>query len=390
MSEPSTSQRSPIPITLITGFLGSGKTTLLLNLLPQLPHGYRLAFVKNELGDTTVDSQLASQSGIEVTKELEGGCICCNLTGQLDDALETLAAKGVERIVVETSGSAFPATLAMAINELSLKTLGRYVLDGVVSVIDVMNWKGYEDTSYTARQQARYTDLIVLNKWEEAGEEKLDDVLERLGALELGVSGEDIGKVKSQKGWVDKEVLLGLDSSMAKTMASGEALSGPESNKERRHDNSRHDSEVEVLTVTLKSENQNMVLNMEAFEKLLASAPKDEVYRIKAIARASEAPKSSDGKVTTPGDSSDGIHGYILNWAFGRWTFTAMEMQSRRFESNDLQSAPERETSNTVLQMTMIFARFESAKWERRLKAGGIIEPLEKSCPFDLRVKLSG
>ena len=346
--------------------------------------------MKNELGDTAVDSQLASQSGIEVTKELEGGCICCNLTGQLDDALETLAAKGIERIVVETSGSAFPATLVMAINELSAKTPGRYTLDGVVSVIDVMNWRGYEDTSYTARLQARYTDLIVLNKWEEAGERKLDDVLERLGALELGVSGEDTAKVKSQKGWVDKEVLLGLDSNMAKIMTTGEAIRELQSKEEHHHNESSHDSEVEVLTVMLKSNSMDAMLNMDAFEKLLTSAPKDEVYRIKAIARASEAPKSSDGTLATTADSPDGIHDYILNWAFGRWTFTAMKLEPQRSESNDVQPAVQGAMSNIVLRMTMIFARFESVKWEKRLKAGGIIEPQDKSCPFDLRVKING
>lgn len=86
--------------------------------------------------------------------------------GQIGEALEELQAQVTpDRIVIETSGSAFPATLAMEINRISRKT-GDYVLDGVVSAIDVENWQGYEDTSVTARLQAKYTDLIVFNKYE--------------------------------------------------------------------------------------------------------------------------------------------------------------------------------------------------------------------------------
>lgn len=159
---------APVPITIITGFLGSGKTTLILNLIPQLRAtnpDYKLALLKNEFGDLAVDSQLASSNAISGVREMLNGCICCNLVGQLSEALKELQAQVTpDRIVIETSGSAFPATLALEINRIARKT-GQYVLDGVVSVIDVENWQGYEDTSVTARLQAKYTDLIVFNKY---------------------------------------------------------------------------------------------------------------------------------------------------------------------------------------------------------------------------------
>src|SRR5712664_1261851 len=102
----------PIPITIITGFLGSGKTTILLHLIPQLPPNYRLALLKNEFGDIAVDSQLATTKSISGVRELLNGCICCNLVGQLGDALIQLRDEmQPDRIVIETSGSAFPATL---------------------------------------------------------------------------------------------------------------------------------------------------------------------------------------------------------------------------------------------------------------------------------------
>ncbi|KPI39765.1 putative GTP-binding protein YjiA [Cyphellophora attinorum] len=210
----------PIPITIITGFLGSGKTTLILNLLPQLPTNYRVALLKNEFGDLAVDTQLASSKSISGVRELLNGCICCNLVGQLGDALFQLRdTVDPARIIVETSGSAFPATLAMEINRISNENSGMFVLDGVISVIDVENWKGYDDVSPTARMQARYTDLIIFNKWELVSERRFDEALDRVGDLEVQTPW-----VKSVKGWVDKEVVLGIDGAMIRQEGIREAI----------------------------------------------------------------------------------------------------------------------------------------------------------------------
>lgn len=250
-----------IPITIITGFLGSGKTStlrphshpnpttapntrtqaLILNLLPQLPPTYKLALLKNEYGDLAIDSALASSSAISGVQELLNGCICCNLVGQLSDALDTLATDiQPDRIVIETSGSAFPATLAMEVNRLGRES-GRYVLDGVMSVVDVENWGGYEDTSFTAKMQARYTDLIVLNKWELCSERRLEDVEDKI--LELEVEPQ-IPRTKSRKGWVDKEVVFGLDARLAGLVEED----GKKEEHVHGHDHD-HASEIEVLRV---------------------------------------------------------------------------------------------------------------------------------------------
>ncbi|KAG6986404.1 hypothetical protein G7Y79_00101g101490 [Physcia stellaris] len=222
-----------IPITIITGFLGSGKTTLILNLIPQLPKDYRLALLKNEFGDVAIDSQLASSSSISGVKELLNGCICCNLVGQLGDALETLR-NDVKpaRIIIETSGSAFPATLAMEVNRLG----GRQV-----------------------------------------------------------VIRSTIANVKSDRGRVDMSLLLGLDSTLAKDITLQAPLDVQEAHShEHKAD---HQSEVEVLSVTLSSKGgKTSAVNLETLETFLLSAPKDEIYRIKAIVAASRPPASSGGK----------------------------------------------------------------------------------------------
>ena len=360
---------APIPITIITGFLGSGKTTLILNLIPQLPKDYKLALLKNEFGDLAIDSQLASSSAIGGVQELLNGCICCNLVGQLGDALETLRTDvNPDRIIIETSGSAFPATLAMEVNRLSKET-GNYTLDGVVVVIDVENWKGYEDTSVTARMQARYTDLIVFNKWENVSERKYEDCLDRIGDLELQVAN-----VKSDRGRVDLDLLLGLDSALARKLSTNTDIYVVDEHVHEHDPN--HQSEVEVLSITLSVATQNPVgVDLGALERFLSTAPKDEIYRIKAILSASQVPSSSEKATHERFPASTRLDRYILNWAFGRWTFTPLKSAVPVAALPTLpQSRDEKQDTNEedepVLRMTIILARFEADKWKKRLDIG--------------------
>ncbi|KAH0557193.1 hypothetical protein GP486_005020 [Trichoglossum hirsutum] len=379
---------SPIPITIITGFLGSGKTTLILNLIPQLPKSYRLALLKNEFGDLAVDSQLASSQAISGVQELVGGCICCNLVGQLGDALETLKKDiSPDRIIIETSGSAFPATLAMEVNRIGSET-GNYVLDGVVAVIDVENWKGYDDTSYTAKLQARYTDLIVFNKWELVDERCFDECLDRVGDLDV-----DVAWVKSDRGVVGKEVVLGVDGALAKELGQGGEDCGCE-HRDDTHDHkhgthnhdSSHQSEVEVLSVTLLPSSSGATgVDFAKLDCLLSSAPKDEIYRIKAIFSSSHRPLGGTSDISTGAKETDSPYGqYILNWAFGRHNFTPL---SPTLASNpqhfQLPTPPESGKATPsigdepLLRMTVVLARDGATKWKKRLEEGNFITPEE-------------
>lgn len=364
---------APTPITIVTGFLGSGKTTLILNLIPQLPQDYRLALLKNEFGNVAIDSQLAASSAISGVQELLNGCICCNLVGQLGDALETLH-KDVDpnRIIIETSGNAFPATLAIEVNRLGRET-GNYVLDGVVVVIDVENWKGYEDTSYTAKLQMKFTDLIVFNKWELVDERRYEDCLDRMGDLELQVAN-----IKSNRGRVDKDLLLGLDSTLAREMTLGTQGSGTDTHGHHDH-TAHHQSEVEVLSVMLSTrEDPVSGVDLEALETFLLSAPKDEIYRIKAIVSASRPPASSGGDAEAAMVRQGQVNAnYILNWAFGRWTFTPMGTASPAFVNGSTVQMAEVDKYTPILRMTVILARDEAAKWKKRIEAGDLIQQEE-------------
>lgn len=350
-----------------------------MNLIPQLPKKYKLALLKNEYGDVAIDTELASSSAIAGVRELLNGCICCNLVGQLGDALDVLRNDvKPDRIIIETSGSAFPATLAMEVNRLGRDT-GNYTLDGVVVVIDVENWKGYEDTSYTAKLQAKYTDLIVFNKWETVGERRFDDCLDRVGDLELQVA-----TVKSDRGRVDSNVLLGLDSAFANILG---PLSDQYDDHTPDHDHSKdHQNEVEVLSITLSSEDSlTHGVDLDSLETFLLAAPKDEVYRIKAILKSSKPPASSGGDVH-PAVIHQGqtTAKYILNWAFGRWTFTPLSSavsqsngvpSSNTSRNGSIVEVPDGVPIDPLVRMTVVLARGEANKWKKRIETQAYIEP---------------
>jgi len=352
---------SPIPITIITGFLGSGKTTLILNLLPQLKAqnpDYKLALLKNEFGDLAVDSQLASSAAISGVQEMLNGCICCNLVGQLSEALAQICDQvNPDRIVIETSGSAFPATLALEINRLARETGGRYNLDGVVSVIDVENWKGYEDTSYTAKVQARYTDLIILNKWELCDEDRYDEVIDRIGDLEV-----ETPYVKSAKGSVSVDLILGVDGGLARNLTEEQAESSHD--HAHGHDHAKgHQSEVEVLSIEAKSTEKDAAVKADRLLTFLKTATKDEVYRIKAVLTISGTVRDSDQDDANPTPPHDQTR-VILNWAFGRWIFTPVAETAAEHESSD----------KIPLRMTVILARHAGRKWKRKLESSDFLQ----------------
>jgi hypothetical protein len=130
---------------------------------------------------------------------------------------------------------------------------------------------------------------------------------------------------------------------------------------EHKHD---HQSEVEVLSVQLKSV-PGQTVDVEALERLLQLAPREEVYRIKGIIRCSAATPpvetSDDMNSRKKGDASETRY-YILNWAFGRWTCTPSTVVA---ESAD---------DSVAARLTLILARYESGKWKKKLEAGGFVQ----------------
>jgi G3E family GTPase len=166
-----------IPVTVLTGFLGSGKTTLLNRILTE-NHGQRIAVIENEFGEIGVDQELVINAEEEIF-EMNNGCICCTVRGDLIRILGNLMTRRdkFDRIVLETTGLANPGPVAQTffVDEGMRE---EFELDGIVTMVDARHFEQQLADSEETRTQIAFADVIVLNKTDLVSGADLD-VLER-------------------------------------------------------------------------------------------------------------------------------------------------------------------------------------------------------------------
>ncbi len=171
-----------IPVTVLTGYLGAGKTTLLNRILSE-PHGRRYAVIVNEFGEIGIDNELVVGADEEVF-EMNNGCICCTVRGDLIRIIEGLMKrKGkFDAIIVETTGLADPAPVAQTffVDE-DVQKAAR--LDAVVTVADAMWLSSRLRDAPEAKNQIAFADVIVLNKIDLVGPGELREVEARIRAI---------------------------------------------------------------------------------------------------------------------------------------------------------------------------------------------------------------
>jgi G3E family GTPase len=157
------SNDAPIPVTVLTGFLGAGKTTLLNRILTE-QHGRKIAVIENEFGEVGVDNQLVIQSDEELF-EMNNGCICCSVRGDLIRILGRLMKRKdrLDGILIETTGLADPGPVAQTFfTDDEMRT--RFRLDGIVTVVDTKHILQHIGDSPEAQKQIAFADVLILNK----------------------------------------------------------------------------------------------------------------------------------------------------------------------------------------------------------------------------------
>lgn len=260
-----------IPTTVFSGFLGSGKTTIISHLVEQLQNqGKQVIYIKNEIGDENVDGQIMQGKHIK-TKELLNGCICCTLVGPfilaIDEVIKTFQP---DRIIIEASGAADPAAIALMID--SHPKMQR---DGVISVIDVVNFEGYKDLSHTAQNQTKFTDLLVFNKVELVDDKRKETVVGYVREL-----NNHSPVVEAPHGLLNTEVAFGISSQELDGLLDIERSGAP-------HTHEHHEDHLAEDGITTFHLTTQETYDKTAFGEFLQSLP-GSVYRVKGFVKFSD------------------------------------------------------------------------------------------------------
>jgi G3E family GTPase len=172
-----------VPVTILTGFLGSGKTTLLNRILKE-DHGHRIAVIENEFGEIGVDNEII-ETGDEQIVEMNNGCICCTVRGDLIRILGSLKDKRDEgklkfdRVVIETTGMADPGPVAQTF--FTDEEIGNYyLLDSIITLVDAKHAPKQLDEFHEAQEQVGFADRILLSKTDLTAEEETQKLIQRL------------------------------------------------------------------------------------------------------------------------------------------------------------------------------------------------------------------
>ena len=173
---------SPIPVTILSGFLGAGKTTLLRYLL-KAEHGLKIAVIENEFSDAGIDTQLLGDEPVQVMT-LANGCVCCTIHTDLTKALYLLLERldsgeiAFDRLVIECTGLADPAPVAQTFF-IDEELRERYLLDGIITLVDAAH-ADVHLTQTIAQAQIGFADRLLVSKRDLVDDATFDALSERL------------------------------------------------------------------------------------------------------------------------------------------------------------------------------------------------------------------
>jgi G3E family GTPase len=173
-----------VPVTILTGFLGAGKTTLLNRILKE-QHGHRIAVIENEFGPEGIDNELLVTETSEQIVEMNNGCICCSVRGDLARILMDLKAKrdtgtlGFDRVIIETTGLANPGPVTQTFF-MDDDVAAYYLLDAVVTVVDAKHGHQTLDAQPEAQNQVGFADRILLSKTDLVSDDEAASLRDRL------------------------------------------------------------------------------------------------------------------------------------------------------------------------------------------------------------------
>lgn len=263
------------PVTVLTGYLGAGKTTLLNHILTE-EHSQRIAVIVNEFGAVGIDHQLVIDADEEIF-EMNNGCICCTVRGDLIRIISDLMAVSdrFDRLVIETTGLADPAPVIQSffVDETMAK---RTQLDAVVTVVDVQYVEEHWNSS-EVQEQIAFADVVLLNKKDLVSSEQME-------ALTLNVRGLNaIATIyPTQNCNIDLDNILGVQAFNLQ-----QALSiDPKLLDEDAHE---HDSSIHSVAISQTGSVDSDKLNRWLYQ--LVQAKGADIFRMKGILDVDNEPR---------------------------------------------------------------------------------------------------
>lgn len=212
------SRPDKVPVTVLTGFLGSGKTTLLNRILQEF-HGKRVAVIENEFGEVGIDDGLIDMGAMETEEnivEMNNGCICCTVRGDLIAGLKKLYKDGQKKgkpldgVIIETTGLADPAPVAQTFFADDF-VQQKMALDGILTLVDAkhiiehLDEEKPEGVENEAVEQIAFADRICLNKTDLVDESTLEEVERRIRMI-----NETVPIRRCLQSSVDMDFILGI------------------------------------------------------------------------------------------------------------------------------------------------------------------------------------
>jgi len=173
-----------IPVTILTGFLGAGKTTLLKRILTE-DHGHRVAVIENEFGEESIDNDLLFRDQAEQIIEMNNGCLCCTVRGDLVEILGRLQSRrkanelSFDRVVIETTGLAEPGPVAQTFF-VDDQVAEHFLLDAIITVVDAVHGDQQLNDHSEARAQVGFADRLLISKADKASPEAVKALKARL------------------------------------------------------------------------------------------------------------------------------------------------------------------------------------------------------------------
>ncbi len=259
-----------IPVSIITGYLGSGKTTLLQEILRERK-GEKIALIINEFGAVNIDAQILETTEEEII-ELDNGCICCTVRGDLVPVLTRLVegrlgmrgeARHFDRVVIETSGLADPGPIITTLYTDAVLS-SCYTIDSVTTLVDAVHFDQY-GTSYESAAQIAFADTIVITKGELISDVAFRSLQSRLQSTNQSAR---ILDRRSIAGGV--QALIGMGSFAAVNLPM----------VTQSHTQHQHDAGVDSVVVSLGLVDIDTL--HESFAAILRGYPGD-LYRYKGI-----------------------------------------------------------------------------------------------------------